>query len=605
MNAAKKTFAGMALLLCLCRIAPGAAQGGTRDIFEYGTYARALAMGNAFTAMSTGVSALHWNPAALDQIDRPALETTVAILSLGGLYAQMGFAAPTRSGGSLGVGLYTLFGDQIAGYSGDFVPGASFTYLKLKAIAGYGKTLGKLPIQLGFSVKVDYMNLAEAQAFYPNLDFGLMVSVFDFAGVSAGLREKNRLSIGLTGKNLLAFSGPKLGVETDVEPPLFTLGAAYSRLFSARVTARAAMDIAVDLDATPAFSLGAEADFFKNYSVRLGWQLNRGLSTGAGIRIKDLEVAYALLFSPGAMNHNLSLVWQFGTSRLGLLRMAQERERQAIESAVGKAVEEEAQRTAKAREELRKSAEEQVRLSQESADRRVKELVASNESLLRETTLSNRLLVESITASNQAALEAAALANQTLVDAITASNRVLLESVTSSNRQEVESLAASNKARLALIAASNQSLVQNLQRSNQEALQAVNNRTQANLQAMSRQVEEARQKAKTVETSYNSALTAYNAGNLEEALAQFKKVLAVDPQNADVQNLVRLIEESRKPLEKYGKEELDLYREGMKFFLQKNYAKAIETWEALLKKYPYNNLAIQGIDRAKKRLKGN
>jgi tetratricopeptide (TPR) repeat protein len=416
-------------------------------------------------------------------------------------------------------------------------------------------------------------------------------------------------------------------LESDIEPISLTVGIYYGHWFHRFLTARLTVDGSVDTSSNVTGGGGVEIQIFRNYDLRAGYLWGQGFSTGVGVRLLDFEVAYAALFRGNVIAHNFSVNWMIGESRKAKgYRLASE-EKESIDLAVSRSVDEEKSRLARIQEDIQKKILSEQQRVRETAERQVRELIASNETSLALAGESNRLVMEQfhlsnelhltqVTLSNQLAFDTLKNTTQQWVDTVRRSNEILLQELTQSNQQWAEALRISNQmwaetarisnqAALAKVTKSNELAIKTLIQANNQAREVLAAKARDNINKLNREIADTKARQKTIETMYNSALAAFNTGNADEALVQFKKILELDPNNLEVLNFVKKIEDSKRPVENYSAEEVELYREGMKHFLKKDYGKAVEVWESLLKRYPYNNLAIQGIEKAKKRQKGN
>lgn len=608
-------------------------ESGTRDIFDYGTGAGALAMGNAYVSVARGVEGLTWNPASLDLAGRTTLESMVSLLPFGGIYSHVGLALPIYGAGTAGLAVSAVSLDQVTGYTEDFIPGNAFHYLRLRVIGGYGQSLGHLPLQIGITLRMDYSDTADFQATYVNADFGVRSSLLEWLPGQRGLKRTEWV-LGIATRNLLAFSGPKLNLEADIEPVTLSVGTMFSHSLHPSLGVKVSADLTLDTLSNVGAQFGLELKLFRFLDLRGGWILGQGPSAGAGMHLEDLDVSYAAIFRNAVVSHNVGVSWAFGESRdARSYRLAAE-ERDAIDSVVLRNIEEEKERLSKVYREVQERALEELRKKREAAEREqaaliqakenaltlsmesnrlaMEQMVLSNTLMMESMRLSNDLWAETVRRSNEAIVLELSQSNQTLASAMSKSNQEWKQALDISNQKWSETLQTtkqavlvSNQMLLAQATRSNELAMQALMKANALARETLNNQAKENVNRLNRQIAENQARQKNLEGMYNSALTAFNTGNGEDALVQFKKILELDPGNQEVLAFIKKIEDAKRPVENYSAEEVELYREGMKHFLKKDYAKAIEVWEGLLKRYPYNNLAIQGVEKAKKRLKGN
>ena len=87
---------GLSLSLCLFSAMPASAAssyaGSPNEIFQFGADARAMGMGNAYTAIAGGASSLYYNPAGLGLLNGPDISAMQASLIGGAAYDDLSYA---------------------------------------------------------------------------------------------------------------------------------------------------------------------------------------------------------------------------------------------------------------------------------------------------------------------------------------------------------------------------------------------------------------------------------------------------------------------------------------------------------------------------------
>ena len=103
---------------------------------------------------------------------------------------------------------------------------------------------------------------------------------------------------------------------------------------------------------------------------------------------------------------------------------------------------------------------------------------------------------------------------------------------------------------------------------------------------------------------YGEALALYSAGELERALPLLREVRRIDPANTAASELLAKTEQQLRPL---GPEERarvrELYLRGMSFFTADQFEKAIAEWTKILALDPTNTSIYQNIEDARARLR--
>jgi len=137
------------------------------------------------------------------------------------------------------------------------------------------------------------------------------------------------------------------------------------------------------------------------------------------------------------------------------------------------------------------------------------------------------------------------------------------------------------------------------QREARAAIQRIRDR----IQTVSRDYQAAQDQLRIV-TLYNDALRHFNEGNYQQTLDNLKELLALQPDHADAKRLRALAQRKITPLSDADKQQIrKLYLAGMQFFSKDEYAKAIAEWEKILAIDPANESVQNNIREARERLK--
>lgn len=127
-------------------------------------------------------------------------------------------------------------------------------------------------------------------------------------------------------------------------------------------------------------------------------------------------------------------------------------------------------------------------------------------------------------------------------------------------------------------------------------------RIKAKIEAMNKDFEQAARKLKVVGL-YNEALTSFDRGAYQEALHRLEQLLRLDPTHREAKNLKTMVERKLKPLTKEEEEKIRrLYLKGMQYFSKDMYAEAIAEWEKILAIDPTNESVKRNIREAKQRI---
>jgi tetratricopeptide (TPR) repeat protein len=128
-------------------------------------------------------------------------------------------------------------------------------------------------------------------------------------------------------------------------------------------------------------------------------------------------------------------------------------------------------------------------------------------------------------------------------------------------------------------------------------------RLRARIESVSQDYAATQRKLRIV-TLYNDALQMYNAGQYADAMKNLSELLALQPDHADARKLQALAKRRTTPLTDAEKTRIrELYLAGMQHFSKDEYAKAIAEWEKILEIDPTNASVQRSIDEARERLR--
>lgn len=553
------------LVLIFCCLETLFASGGIEDEFQYGHDSKSMGLGNSFCGVSGGITSLYENYAGITSITRSIAQFSYSKFSHDTFFGTAGFGMPTLDFGVLGAAV-SFFGDRgLTGYSSTYEDTGDFNWFRIKFLGGYAISFKKTPIPLsvGLGGGMDFFSIAGNRSVMFNADAGFLWRYWKKEKF-----PKNYLQNGLSFKNIFVFSGHKFVSQIDTLPLEICLGTHYVRDLSKIISVGVFNDLSLlfyNIQLTSEgfgdeytlaidTSAGLELNFLRALSLRGGYRMRNGLTAGIGFIVKRFSFDYALVFSHNGYNHNGTMRYAFGKD-LESLRIKKEEE---LEKILNLQVEE---------------AMKEERLKQEEEVNRLKLITA--------TELSNMQFK----------------ANQDLLK-IQAENRLKITQLAQSNLNQYNLL--QNRFQIAQTESSNRvaQLNKAIETSRIEQERILKQLSNSFTLAENQIKEEFNKKEKL----YIDALAAFSAGNLESAKALFTEIQKIDPKNTEVPRYLKMIENSKKSVSQYSKESLDLYKEGMKFFLAKDYEKAIKMWEKLLAEDPSNTMAIKAIEKAKRRV---
>ncbi len=304
------------LLLCTFMVSPASShndKSGTSvlSFLKFGPGAKAMGMGEAFTAQWSGVGSSYWNPAAISGTK----ETQVSLTHLQWFQdiTAEHFSAATKSGGNAW-GLLLSWGKTPGIQKRDEIPTteplAQIDAHDVVLSLSYARNLERR-CNLGFSVKWLYEKIDISSASGFGFDFGGICS--PFMGSGKPLVENLRFGVAIL----------NLGSKMKFEQQSYSLPALYKVGISEYFKKDAwSSDFTLNLDLIKPrdndmkFHLGTEYGLYKTFSLRLGYQLGydeKNISFGMGIKFKKFAIDYAFVPYKSDLGdvHSVSLIAEF------------------------------------------------------------------------------------------------------------------------------------------------------------------------------------------------------------------------------------------------------------------------------------------------------
>lgn len=283
------SFLSAGLLVMVGTISYAAGPGTTAANFlKIGVGARAVAMGEAFTAVADDVTALYWNPAGLSQLEERKLSASYnswfADVSQG--YVSLGFPA---LGGTVAVGTnYVDMGTiERRDASGDLK--GEFRASSIHASVGYAR--GDR-FSIGFAGGMLRESIENDQK-------------ITFLGTAGILLKNGNLSLGACAQNV----GGKLG--EDPLPFILKAGAGL-RMRGLNI----AVDVGMPQDNDTYFCTGMEWWLADKFALRAGYRsgqdIGPGYTAGIGFKTNNLSLDYAYVpYDDLGTTHRVSLGIEF------------------------------------------------------------------------------------------------------------------------------------------------------------------------------------------------------------------------------------------------------------------------------------------------------
>ncbi|OGR42481.1 MAG: hypothetical protein A2X28_08735 [Elusimicrobia bacterium GWA2_56_46] len=263
------------------------------ELFNYGSGARPIAMGGAFTAVAKDASSVYYNPAGLGMLSRPNVQLMRSELFGGAYYDYAGYAGNLKGlPAGWGAEFMRLGTGMVEGRDANNNRTSSFDYTETALAAAAGMKGVFFPrLSVGAAFKFLDRRLADSADRHFAVDLGAQY----------GSLMRGRLDLGLAVSNVVSVAG---GDTSDRLPPLLKAGAAY-RLIGGVM-------LAAELNNDGEFRVGTE------YSApigaaRLGFE-GSAVSFGLGtVFMKSYSLDVAVTRHPVlGMSNKVSLGYQFG-----------------------------------------------------------------------------------------------------------------------------------------------------------------------------------------------------------------------------------------------------------------------------------------------------
>ena len=297
------------LVVCSLPVMAQTHDGGSNsaEFLRIAPGARSAAMGDAFTAGSEGVLALHYNPALLGTIEKAEIEGGYqnVVLDIG--QGSLAYAQPL--GSHAGWGLLLSYLDYGTTKKTTFAGGAAIAAQEAGTFGGSDLSVGASfgyafsDFGIGLSVKAVSSSIDDASSNAFAADLGL------------SWKPSETYEFGVALKNI----GKELQFDQQLEslPVLFRAGAAVF-LFDRKLRFNA--DVEKVRQEELHLMTGVEYQFGKHLSLRAGWDgrndVASGITTGVGVSMKTFSLDYAFIPAGNfGSNHRFGLRYDFGAKR--------------------------------------------------------------------------------------------------------------------------------------------------------------------------------------------------------------------------------------------------------------------------------------------------
>jgi tetratricopeptide (TPR) repeat protein len=288
-------------IIALPVIAVADDDGGTESAFNLGAGARAMGMGNGYTALAEDATAIYYNPAGMPYLQSQQISFLHTALFEGTIYDYLSYVYPFSGAGSFGIAGMRLGTDDI-GRRDAVSDLGRFSSARMQFLLSYAQRFGNR-YSAGVNIKLVHHSIA---------DYGAYGYGFDLAG-RATITEHLRAGILL--QDLIG-ARVKLATVTERTPFTFRAGLAYliqpdDSPFSGTLV----FDIDKPEHRNVKVRTGFEVSHSSGLSLRTGYDRDN-VTMGLGIRYHQLTFDYAYKFMDHLSDsHRFSLSFDFGATR--------------------------------------------------------------------------------------------------------------------------------------------------------------------------------------------------------------------------------------------------------------------------------------------------
>ena len=562
-------------------------------------------MGGAFTAMGRDASTVYYNAAGLPWLEYQELSAMHVTLFEGTLYDVATWGVPVVGVGGFGAAFMRVGTGDIIRRT-DFVDEGTFDFATWQFLFGYGRKFGR-HLSLGSTFKIVNQSLDNESDYGLGADLGLRAQLY--RGLTCGIALRNVAPPELT-----------LDSTSDKMPFVAAAGLGIQQIRLSRlVTAALAVDLEKAGDQPYSIRTGLELELSRRLALRTGYDRNN-FCFGVGLSSGRLKFDYAYKILDYIENsHRFSLSLLLGPS---VTVQLERREREAQQRST-QMYEDERKRQFAA---FRRKADEYYRsLRLDSALTYYQRALAfdeKNQEII--GTLAAIENIQRIKVAEEARIRAAQQEQQQTVrayfdQAAFLYNRkyypasldllALIFEIDPDNA-EARALKGNIESAMSQEVAAARSLCIASERDGRllDAVEACNRVLE--LAPGDTIAAQTRQRISTrmdITQQLKLGIDLYNQNRLSEARRQFEGVLKINPQEPVAREYLAKMnvpQPQETTLEDIHNDRdiWPLYLDGLRYMRDKEYQKAIDAWEQVLKKYPNNSNAIENIKQARLRM---
>jgi len=323
------------ILAVLSPLAFAGDDGGTESVFNLGAGARAMGMGNAYSAVAEDATAVYYNPAGMPYISSQQVSFLHTILFESTIYDYIAYVNPYSRNGAFGIAAMRIGTDDIERRD-EYTDLGRFSASRMQFLLSYGHRFGKR-FSSGLNLKLAHQSIDDYSAYGYGLDLAGRVNIME------------NLYGGLLLQDIV---GARMKLASVKERTPFTIrtGLAYKlKTDKLPLSGTVALDLDKPENRNVKLRTGLEVVHNSGLSIRGGYDRDN-FTLGLGIVYQKLDFDYAYKFIDHLSDsHRFSLSFRFGITR------TERRARQAEQLQRSKASYIEADRMESFRQELDKA----------------------------------------------------------------------------------------------------------------------------------------------------------------------------------------------------------------------------------------------------------
>ncbi len=256
----------------------GTGDAGRESPFSIGNGARALAMGGGVISLSQDASAVYYNPAGLANLLQQEVSFTHVVLFANSTYDFASWVYPVDENRGFGLGFMRIGTGDIVRRA-EYADKGTFSYSQSQLVLSYGLNIGE-PFAAGTSLKIVNQALDDHSDFAIEMDLGATAKLY------------KHLSLGAIARDILP---TELQLDSTAEDMPFTFAGGLT-LHDLSLSEHAVVTLSGDLekhaDRAVKLHAGGELTLHRHYAFRAGYDRDN-MALGAGLLHGRLKIDYA------------------------------------------------------------------------------------------------------------------------------------------------------------------------------------------------------------------------------------------------------------------------------------------------------------------------